>query len=111
MSNPALKGKSLSSKFVSYLNQGYPIDHHHLDGKRTSYLLLCAKNDLADLMRVLVFAGSDVNVRDKVGYTLMHHVCKTNNIKTLKYMLGCQAYNHLHEAQTNGGVTPLMYAV
>ena len=81
-----------------YLGQGNPVDYYHQDGKRTNFLILSAKYGLGDLMRVLVFAGGDVNVRDRVGYTVMHHVCKSNDFETLRYVLGCQTYNHLHES-------------
>ena len=50
-----------------YLGQGNPVDYYHQDGKRTNFLILSAKYGLGDLMRVLVFAGGDVNVRDQVG--------------------------------------------
>ena len=76
--------KERLNKIGSYLDQGYPVDYYHQDGKRTNFLMLCAKYGWGDLMRVLVFAGGDVNVRDKVGYTVMHHVCKSNNIEALR---------------------------
>ena len=89
---------------------GYPVDQSLQDDKLTRYLIASARHGLSNWMRIFYFAGADVNVKDKAGHTVVHHACKSYNMDTLKYIVDCKSYKHLHNTRTRGGVTPLMYA-
>ena len=74
-------------------------------------LMYCASYGDENCMKVLVGAGADPKVRDMSGLTVLHYACKTQNAKVLQYICCASEFNGLINTRTNGGITPLMYAV
>ena len=74
--------------------------------------MLCASKGNDEIMKILINAGANVEVRDRAGLTVMHYACKSQNVNTVGYMLQeGKIFGELHDARTRGGVTPLMYVV
>ena len=50
-------------------------------------LLFCAAYGNEDSMDVLVTAGADQNVTDKAGLTVFHYACRSQNLRTLRFLV------------------------
>ena len=64
------------------------------------------------IVEKLIQAGANLNTRDKSGLTVIHHLCKTNYVNILHVLkTKHEDFEKLKDERTNGGVTPIMYAV
>ena len=69
---------------TTLLKKGYPINEP-IDG--VNPLLFCAAHGYEDGLEALLRAGVDKNVTDKAGLTVIHHACRSQNLRTLRYMI------------------------
>jgi ankyrin repeat protein len=67
-----------------------------------------ARNGHLELVKALISAGTDVNVKDDYGATPLHYAAKGNFPEVVKYLLEMGADVH---AKDDMGKTPLHYVV
>ena len=67
---------------TAILERGYPINE---DGGNP--LLFCAAHGCEGGFKALLKAGAPKNVTDRAGLTVIHHACRSQNLRTLRYLI------------------------
>eukprot|EP01080_Neovahlkampfia_damariscottae_P001774 gene1774-543_t len=76
-----------------------------------SPLFLAIKNHYFSIAEDLILFNGDVNFKKQDGSTILHDCLVTNNIKSLKFLLGLDLKNLIHNPKDSNGETPILKAV
>ena len=79
----AIKDKDVEL-ITAILEKGYPINEP-IDG--VNPLLFCAAHGCEGGLEALLKAGAPKNVTDRAGLTVIHHACRSQNLRTLRYII------------------------
>ena len=63
------------------------------------------------LVKILLERNPDISIKDKAGRNVLHIACRAGSTKVLELLMSHPDANDLSEERTNGGLTPLMFAV
>ena len=96
------------SSCVSIITHGFPVDSPVVDTDVTLLMLVSAVGT-ADQLQMILDLDPEVNQRDKIGRTALHHSCSAGNLNTFKGLVEVDDVDI--DVTTNAGFTPLMMAV
>ena len=92
----------------------YPVNEPIAETGRVTPLMYCCALGGTECINRILQEGPDFTLRDAVGRTCLHYVCKggsKDNFETLLAAMPRETLQLLKESRTVGGVTPLMCAV
>ena len=92
-------------------NANYPIDEAVQETLKTTPLMHAACKGQKEGLDSILNRNPDVERRDRAGKTVVHYCCQGGNIQNLQYLMTKEQIKPLVESRTQGGTTPLMYAV
>ena len=109
-----LQKNDLASFLDKKFNQkGISVDYPLFPGGATM-LMYAAGESTPENVQVLLDHGAQIATADNKGRNALHFSCKAGNVETTALLLGILVESEDDEtkdAQTNGGVTPMMLAV
>ena len=95
------------------LKAQFPIDYR-LDDVITVFQFAAIYGSVQQL-DVLKAYNPDLRLVCKAGRNILHLVCSSGNVENFKYIVNLLneqgLYQEMIESKTNGGTTPLMYAI
>ena len=89
---------------------GLAIDHLVEQYGGTTATMKAAAVSGNTMMNALLERSPDLSLKISSGRTALHYACRTGNQKTVRILLQVIS-PEARELRTNGGATPLMYAV
>ena len=93
------------------MKAGYPIDEPVQPQGGQTPLMFAASCGQPEVIEFLLNYSPNIRARDICGRTVLHHCCRSGNIQNLRVILARLPDQAMIEERSNGGVTPLMFAI
>ena len=91
------------------VQNGFPIDEPLIDGGITILMHIAAIGS-AEAIGLILQLNPDINARDQLGRTALHHSCKKGNLQTTQVLLDTGDECDV-DAVSYSGISPLMCAI
>jgi len=93
------------------MKAGYPVEEPIQVFMMQTPLMYAASVGQPEVLEMLFSYNPDLRAVDIAGRTALHYCCRGGNLQNLRVILAKITDPLLLEAQSNGGVTPLMAAI